>query len=48
MRKLPKNKLVTCIIPDNNIQNEEIIDKHMGAYILDRIAQIKLRISNFP
>ena len=27
MRKLPKNKLVKCVIPDNNIQNEIIIER---------------------
>ena len=48
MRKTSKSKLVVCIIPDNNIQNEEIIDKRMSAYVLDIIAQIRSCINNVP
>ena len=39
MRKTPKSRLVECIIPDNNIQNKEIIDKHMSSYLLDMMYQ---------
>ena len=48
MRKTSKSKLVECIIPDNNVQNEEIIDKHMSAYVLDMMAQIRSCINNVP
>ena len=48
MRKTSKSKLVECIIHDNNIQNEEIIDKHMSAYVLDMMAQIRSWINNVP
>ena len=48
MKKPWKSKLVECIIPDNNIQNEEIIDKHMSAYVLDMMAQIRSCINNVP
>ena len=40
------NKMVQCIISDNTIQNEEIIDKHMSAYVLDMMAQIRSCINN--
>ena len=39
MRKTSKSKLVECIIPDKNIQNEEIIDM---------MAQIRSCINNVP
>ena len=42
--KKPKSKLVECIIPDNNIQNEEIIGKH----VLDMMAQIRSCINIVP
>ena len=48
MRKTSKRKLVECIIPNNNMQNEEIIDKHMSAYVLDMMAQIRSCINNVP
>ena len=48
MRKTSKSKLVVCIIPDNNIQNEEIIDKRMSACVLDMMAKIKSCINNVP
>ena len=38
--------MVQCIISDNNILNEEIIDKHMSAYVLDMMAQIRSCINN--
>ena len=46
--KNPKSKLVECIIPDNNIQNKEIIDERMSAYLLDMMAQIRSCVSNVP
>ena len=48
MRKTSKSKLVECIIPDNNIWNREIIDKHMSTYVLDMMAQIRSCINNVP
>ena len=48
MRKTSKSKLVKCIIPDKNIQNEKIIDKHMSPYVVDMMAQIRSCISNVP
>ena len=42
--KTSKSKLVECIIPDNNIQNEEIIGKHF----LDMMAQIISCINIVP
>ena len=44
--KTSKSKMVLCIISDNNILNEEIIDKHMSAYVLDMMAQIRSCINN--
>ena len=44
--KTSKSKMVQCIISDNNILNEEIIDKHMSAYVLDMMAQIRSCINN--
>ena len=48
MRKISKSKLVECIIPDNNVQNEAIVDKHMSAYVLDMVAQIRSCINHVP
>ena len=44
--KTSKSRMVQCIISDNNILNEEIIDKHMSAYVLDMMAQIRSCINN--
>ena len=48
MRKTSKSKLVKCIIPDKNIQNEKIIDKHRSPYVVDMMAQIRSCINNVP
>ena len=44
MRKTQKSKLAEIIISGNNsIRNEEVINKHMSAYVPDMMAQIKGR-----
>ena len=48
MKKTSKSKLVDCIIPDNNIQNEEITGKHRSAHVLDMMARIRSCINIVP